>query len=71
MWTIGLALSGAPAGLTQTQYAALDETECQRIRERVTATHRAAGAHYVIDSVADLLPVLDDIERRLQQGERP
>lgn len=71
MWTIGLALSGAPAGLTQTQYAALDESERQRIRERVTTIHRAAGAHYVIDSVADLLPVLDDIERRLQQGERP
>ncbi len=31
----------------------------------------AAGAHYVIDSVADLPQVLEDIERRLQRGERP
>ena len=32
----------------------------------------ASGAHYVIDSVADLPNVLDDdIERRLEQGERP
>ncbi|ENZ0644220.1 phosphonoacetaldehyde hydrolase, partial [Acinetobacter baumannii] len=31
----------------------------------------ASGAHYVIDSVADLPNVLDDIERRLGQGERP
>ena len=29
------------------------------------------GAHYVIDSVADLLPVLDLIEGRLARGERP
>jgi phosphonoacetaldehyde hydrolase len=29
------------------------------------------GAHYVVDSVADLLPVLDDIEARLARGERP
>ena len=28
------------------------------------ATLQAAGAHYVIDSVADLLPILDDIEKR-------
>ncbi|MFI7903464.1 hypothetical protein, partial [Acinetobacter baumannii] len=26
---------------------------------------------YVIDSVADLPNILDDIERRLEQGERP
>ena len=31
----------------------------------------AAGAHYVIDSVADLLPVVDLIEGRLARGERP
>ena len=30
-----------------------------------------AGAHYVIDSVADLLPVIQAIEGRLARGERP
>ncbi len=30
-----------------------------------------SGAHYVIDSVAELIGVIDDIERRLQNGERP
>ena len=29
------------------------------------------GAHYVIDSIADLMPVLDDIEARLERGEKP
>jgi phosphonoacetaldehyde hydrolase len=29
------------------------------------------GAHYVIDSVADLMPCLDDIEARLARGEKP
>lgn len=71
MWTVGLALSGAPAGLTLAQYEATGEAEREAISQRVGALHRAAGAHYVIDSVADLLPVLDDIERRLAAGERP
>jgi phosphonoacetaldehyde hydrolase len=30
-----------------------------------------AGAHYLIDTVADLPAVIDDIERRLAAGERP
>ena len=30
-----------------------------------------AGAHYVVDSVADLMPVIGAIEERLARGERP
>jgi phosphonoacetaldehyde hydrolase len=30
-----------------------------------------AGAHYVIDSVADLTPIVQKIEERLARGERP
>jgi len=29
------------------------------------------GAHYIIDTVADLISVIDEIERRLSIGERP
>jgi phosphonoacetaldehyde hydrolase len=32
---------------------------------------RAAGAHYLVETVADLPAVLDDIERRLAAGETP
>jgi phosphonoacetaldehyde hydrolase len=31
----------------------------------------ASGAHYVIDSIADLPAVLDAIEQRLANGEKP
>lgn len=30
-----------------------------------------SGAHYVIDSVADILPVIEDINLRLALGQRP
>lgn len=71
MWTVGLALSGSPAGLTLEQYQAANPDELNAIRNRVTPEFEAAGAHYVIDSVADLAPILIDIERRLATGERP
>ncbi len=42
-----------------------------RAHRRASAKLAGAGAHYVIDSVADLLPVLDDIDRRLRSGGKP
>ncbi|URI11787.1 phosphonoacetaldehyde hydrolase [Aquincola tertiaricarbonis] len=70
-WTVGLAVSGNANGLTLAEWQALDADAQQARRQAATATLRAAGAHYVIDSVADLLPVIDDIEARLQRGEQP
>ena len=71
MWTVGLALSGSPAGLTLAQYLAATPEELTTIRNKVTPEFKAAGAHYVIDSVADLAPILKEIERRLAVYERP
>ncbi len=71
MWTVGLALSGAPAGLTLAEYRSSPKEHLQRLRDEVGRRHRAAGAHYVIDTVAELLPVLDAIERRIGAGEHP
>lgn len=71
MWTVGLALSGSPAGWTLAQYQTADEATRGHMRNRVSAELFAAGAHYVIDTVADLPVVLQDIEQRLEQGQRP
>ena len=51
--------------------ARLPAAELASRRDSGHARLRVAGAHYVIDSVADLLPVAVDIEGRLQRGERP
>jgi phosphonoacetaldehyde hydrolase len=71
MWTVGVVRTGNMVGLTQAQFAALSpveqETRLQTAREGLME----AGTHYVIDSVADFDPVFDEIDARLQQGERP
>jgi len=71
MWTVGVALSGSPAGLTLAEFEAASADQLEAIRSRVTSEFTTAGAHYVIDSVADLLPVLEKINTRLKLGERP
>jgi phosphonoacetaldehyde hydrolase len=41
---------------------------------RVEKTHdllEKAGAHYVIESIADIEPVIEDINQRLAKGEKP
>lgn len=70
-WTVGLAASGNGVGLDHAALMALpDDVRHERI-EQAAAAHRAAGADYVIDSVADLWPVLDLIAQRIAGGERP
>lgn len=70
-WTIGVAASGNGVGLDHEALLALPEEERQ-VRIGAAADElRLAGADYVVDSVADLAPVLDEIDARIADGERP
>jgi phosphonoacetaldehyde hydrolase len=71
MWTIGLAMSGNEIGLPLKEVQALDPEERERRRQRAYARMYQGGAHYVVDSIADILPCLDDIQERLARGDRP
>ena len=62
-WAVGVALTGNIAGLSAEELAAL--------RNRAAAELTAAGAHLVIDSVADLPAAVAVIEARLARAERP
>ncbi len=46
-------------------------TKKQVHRDHIYPTMYQRGAHYVIDPIADMIPVLDDIEARLRRGENP
>jgi phosphonoacetaldehyde hydrolase len=70
-WTVGLALTGNIAGRSAAELAALSDAERGEIRLRATAEMQDAGAHLVIDSIADLPGAIDSIEARLAHGDRP
>jgi phosphonoacetaldehyde hydrolase len=71
MWTVGVVKTGNEMGLTQEEVEALPanvlEERLRRGRERL----RRAGAHYVIEGIGDLPPLLDEINARLARGDRP
>lgn len=70
-WAVGVAVSGNAFGLSHEDAMALAPAEFERRRAQAAKTLEAAGAHYVIDSVADLMPVARAIDARLAKGERP
>ena len=70
-WTVGVAMTGNAVGLTAAELSALPEEERAVLRHKAGAELLRAGAHVVVDSIADLLPVVDSIEGRLARGERP
>lgn len=70
-WTIGLSASGNGVGLAADELASLSPDERAARIDASAQALRAAGAHYVVESVADLGPVLTEIETRIEGGETP
>jgi phosphonoacetaldehyde hydrolase len=71
MWTVGVSDTGNEIGLSEADWAALTVEDRKRRSAAAGENLRATGAHYVIESVSGLTPILEDIERRLGAGERP
>ncbi|XP_031552701.1 uncharacterized protein LOC116289900 [Actinia tenebrosa] len=70
-WSVGLAKTGNYVALNEKEIAALSEEDYERRLNRSYEILSNAGAHYVIDTINDLPPVIDDINRRLVSGEKP
>jgi phosphonoacetaldehyde hydrolase len=64
MWTVGVVMTGNEVGRTAAELLALAPDDRARLRAEGHARLHAAGAHAVIDGVADLPPVIEVIEAR-------
>jgi phosphonoacetaldehyde hydrolase len=65
-WSIGVAGTGNSIGLSSDEFHALTEADRDLRLTEARAELQNAGAHYVIDTLADVGPVLDDIDARLK-----
>jgi phosphonoacetaldehyde hydrolase len=71
MWTIALAKTGNEIGLNEAEIAALAPDVYEAKLARAKKRLHQMGAHYVVDGISDVPPLLDDINTRLARGERP
>jgi phosphonoacetaldehyde hydrolase len=67
-WSIGVAGTGNSIGLSREDFFALPESERETRLTQARAELQRAGAHYVIDTLADLPSVLDEIDERLKEA---
>lgn len=65
-WSIGVAGTGNMIGLSLEDFQALSEAERESRLVEARAELHKAGAHYVVDTLADVHAVLDDIDDRLK-----
>ena len=70
-WSVGVAVTGNLFGLSLADTLALPTAEYAARRAAAAARLEAAGAHYVIDGMAAIVPVVAAIEERLGRGDRP
>jgi len=71
-WGVGVARYSNYMDIeTLEQVERLPKEEIERRLNKTRDILRKAGAHYVVDSLADLPEVIDDINERLARGEKP
>ena len=71
-WGVGVSLYSNYMDVDSLADAeSLSDEEMARRLDHTNEILQKAGAHYVIDSLADIEPVIEDVNRRLARGERP
>jgi phosphonoacetaldehyde hydrolase len=71
-WSVGVARYSNYMNInTLEEEATLSEKEIQRRLTKTRDILSKAGAHYVIDDLRDIEPVIDDVNARLARGEQP
>src|SRR5690554_1944529 len=71
MWTVAVVASGNALGLSEEQFFSLSEVERSQRIAVARSKMAQSGAHYVIDSIADLPRVIQCIQEQLQLGVCP
>jgi phosphonoacetaldehyde hydrolase len=67
-WSIGVAGTGNKIGLSLEDFHALSDAERESRLTNARAELQNAGAHYVVDTLAEVHSVLDDIDARLRSA---
>jgi len=71
-WAVGVARYSNYLNINSYQEADdMPPAEFDRRHDETREILRKAGAHYVIDSFAEIEPVIEDVNQRLARGERP
>lgn len=70
-WTIGVTRTGNGVGLSLAEWEKLDSAVKQEKLHAAEQSLRTAGAHFIVESVADLRPHIQHIANEISSGRLP
>jgi phosphonoacetaldehyde hydrolase len=71
MWSVAVTTSGNEMGLSRAQVQALDPDELALRQRAIGKRLEGLGAHFIIEDIRGLPPVIEEINQLLQEGVRP
>jgi len=71
MWTVGITKTGNEMGLDRTAVESMDEKALFLRLSALKSRFKNWGAHYVIEEIGQIFPVLQEINQHLARGEQP
>jgi len=70
-WTVGITRTGNSVGLNLEETEQMPADELKQLCDQAAQKLREAGAHFILETVADLPPLIQEIEQRMAAGELP
>jgi phosphonoacetaldehyde hydrolase len=70
-WSVGVVQTGSEVGCTAAEWDALTVAEQYQRVDVARRKLQFAGAHAVLDTLAELPALVADLDTRLQRGEKP
>lgn len=70
-WSVGVVHSGNEVGLSHEAFEGLDDVSRRSILHTAEESLKKAGAHFLIDTIAELPAVINRINERLASNDRP
>jgi len=71
VWSVGVTHTSSEVGCTAEELGSLRREELERRIQAARQTFVAAGAHFVVDSVACLAKLVERVNHGLQDGQQP
>ncbi|MCA9540117.1 MAG: phosphonoacetaldehyde hydrolase, partial [Myxococcales bacterium] len=68
VWSVGIAVTGNAVGLSEAEWKATPPADQAALTAKARASLAAVGAHYVIDTPAEVPALIEAIEARLRAG---
>ena len=71
MWTVSVVRTGNEVGLSEQELQGMPAAQRDSLIAAARSRLESVHPHYIIDAVADVMPVIEEISRRIERGERP